>query len=127
MAEWTCVGGGASLVLGGAVLDSTAFKWIGRVDLPWRAGKSCIGWGSFRFNSLHMDWENGLVLEGEQVLSWEGAVLDLTAFMWVGRGDLFWREGTSCLGWGSLRCSNLQRDWESGLVLEREQVLSWVG
>ena len=68
----------ASLVLGGAILDLTAFKWIGRVDLSWAEGKSCFGWGSLRFNSLRMDWESGLVLKRRASLVLGGAVLDIT-------------------------------------------------
>ena len=58
--EWSCVEG-ASLVLGGAVLDITAFKWIGGFDLSRRESKSCLRWGSFELNSLQMDWKSGLV------------------------------------------------------------------
>ena len=47
----------ASLVLGGAVLDLTAFKWIEQVNLSWPEGKSCFGWCSLIFNSLGMDWD----------------------------------------------------------------------
>ena len=95
---------GASLVLGGAVLDLTAFKWIGRVDLSWAEGKSsCFGWGSLRFNSLRMDWESGRVLKRGASLALGGAVLGITANKWVGRVDLSWAESKSCLRWGSLR------------------------
>ena len=57
---WTCPGQEATLLLGGAMLDLTAFKCDGRVDLSWAEATLLLG----------------------------GAVLDITAFKWEERVDL---------------------------------------
>ena len=57
-----CIRLGADFVLGGAILDSTAFKWCDGVDVSWVGCCFVLG----------------------------GATSDSTAFRWRGGADLSW-------------------------------------
>ena len=102
MFEWTRLGLGVGFVLGGAVLDLTAFRWDVWVDLIWEGWWSCCGWGSLRFNSLQMGCSNGCLGRNDGLVV-GGAVLDSTACKWDVWVDLIWEGWWSCCGWTPIR------------------------